>query len=70
MSNENQEKSAKDFEKWLQTRDKSFRKRHLIPDDDRLLRFERFEDFIKAREKLITERLRALFPATNVEEEE
>jgi uncharacterized protein with ParB-like and HNH nuclease domain len=60
---ENEEKSNQDFERWLQTRDRSFRRKHLIPHDDRLLRLERFEDFVKAREKLIEERLQALFGA-------
>jgi hypothetical protein len=58
---ENEEKAKKPFEQWLRTRDASFRKRHLIPADDRLLSFNRFEDFIEAREKLITERLQKLF---------
>lgn len=57
---ENRTKKAQPFETWLATRDSSFRKRHLIPEDDGLLKFERFEDFIKAREALIAERLKAI----------
>ena len=60
LNTENLEKSNKDFADWLTTRDASFRKRHLIPDDDDLLKFERFEDFIKAREALIKDRLQRI----------
>jgi hypothetical protein len=58
---ENSEKSSAAFEDWLTTRDSDFRRRHLIPDDDQLLRFENFEAFIEAREGLIRERLATLF---------
>jgi len=58
---ENIAKSDKSFEEWITTRDSESRTRHLIPDDDELLRFERFEDFLQAREKLIRERLAKLF---------
>ena len=61
LAHENQEKSAKPFEEWLQTRDKTFRQRHLIPDDPTLFKFERFDDFISAREELIKRRLQLLF---------
>ena len=54
---ENLEKSNKDFGQWITTRDASFRKRHLIPEDDNLLHLEYFEEFITAREALITARL-------------
>jgi hypothetical protein len=57
LSHENVEKSAMDFQAWLPTRDSSFRLRHLIPQDDCLLSFDRFEEFIKARQALIRERL-------------
>ena len=57
---ENNEKRAKPFDKWLTTRDKSFRQRHLIPEDDELLQYERFDDFIAAREKLISARLNSI----------
>jgi uncharacterized protein with ParB-like and HNH nuclease domain len=57
---ENIGKSDKEFETWLQSRDASFRSKHLIPDDNDLLVFTRFLDFIEAREHLIRDRLRAL----------
>jgi hypothetical protein len=63
LQQENAEKSNQDFETWIHTRDPSFRRRHLIPGDDDLLRFDRFEHFVAAREKLIEQRLRGLFGA-------
>lgn len=57
---ENRSKSGKDFSKWLRTRSDEFRRTHLIPEDDDLLKFERFEDFVSAREELIRARLGAL----------
>ena len=54
---ENKGKSDQDFGIWLKTRDSSFRERHLIPNDDRLLDIEHFEEFIEAREELIRCRL-------------
>jgi uncharacterized protein with ParB-like and HNH nuclease domain len=60
-ADENQEKHDKILERWLATRDESFRVKHLIPDDPELWRIEKFPDFIHAREKLIEERLMALF---------
>lgn len=69
LAHENEEKAAKPFEQWLTTRDSSFRRRHLIPDDDALLRFENFEAFIEAREALIGQRLKDLFaPVASMEE--
>lgn len=61
ISHENEEKSDKDFGTWLATRDVSFKRRHLIPDDPSLYLFERFEQFIHAREQMIRERLAAIF---------
>ena len=60
LNDENNEKSAKSFETWLHSRDKSFRSRHLIPADDELLKFENFEAFIQARETLITDRIKKI----------
>lgn len=57
MSNENQGKSDQPFHEWLASRDQSFLDRHLIPDQPRLWRFEKFPEFIEAREELIKERL-------------
>jgi hypothetical protein len=61
LSHENQEKSDQNFESWLSTRDHSFKKKHLIPDDQRLYKFENFPLFIQEREKLIKHRLSTLF---------
>ncbi len=61
MSQENTQKKATPFEKWITTRDVDFKRRHLIPDDSNLLRFECFEEFVAERERLIQERLNTLF---------
>lgn len=61
LSAENQEKSDQQFEGWLSTRDASFRTRHLIPQDNTLLRFDKLEEFIATREDLIRQRLRTIF---------
>jgi uncharacterized protein with ParB-like and HNH nuclease domain len=61
MDDENNEKRAQSFEKWLITRDVSFRKIHLIPNDDELLQFKNFDKFIAARENLITKKLLSVF---------
>ena len=53
MDEENNHKRAKSFDEWIKTRDKSFRTIHLIPENDELLKFERFDDFVAAREVLI-----------------
>lgn len=58
---ENEEKSDKPFEEWISTRDSGFKTRHLIPDDSALWQMERLEDFLKAREELITDRFKRLF---------
>jgi len=50
----------KDFQAWLTTRDAGFSRRHLIPADSGLLRFDRFEEFIAAREAFICDRLKRL----------
>jgi uncharacterized protein with ParB-like and HNH nuclease domain len=60
-ADENAEKQDKPFEEWIATRDSGFKKRHLIPDDPNLWKLDRFEDFIAAREVLITKRLKKLF---------
>ena len=53
-------KGAKPFEEWLSSRHASFREKHLIPGDDSFLKFERFEEFVEAREALIVQRLKAV----------
>lgn len=58
MDKENNEKRAKSFDKWFETRDKSFRRIHLIPADNALLKFQRFDGFIAARETLIIKKLK------------
>ena len=63
LSNENEEKSANDFKDWLATRDQGFKARHLIPSDESLLTFTRFDEFVSAREGLIRERLTTLLSA-------
>lgn len=69
LPHENQEKSAKDFSEWLKTRDTDFKREHLIPEDDELLTFSRFEEFVAARERLIRDRLRKLFQIEGVHED-
>jgi hypothetical protein len=66
LSTENVAKSAQPFEQWLATRDRDFQRRHLIPEDDALLKLDRFEEFITAREALIRQRLDLLFSALDV----
>ncbi len=61
LAHENQEKQDRPFDKWITTRDRRFKDRHLIPDDPALWTLDRFDDFIKAREKLIATRLKQLF---------
>ena len=60
LSNENLEKQDKDFRQWIGTRDAGFKQRHLIPEDVGLLDFNRFEEFMAAREGLIREHLKNL----------
>jgi hypothetical protein len=63
VQKENNQKSGQEFEKWINSRDESFLDRHLIPRDQALWRFESFERFIEAREKLIRDRLASLLGA-------
>ena len=58
---ENEEKNAKTLERWLATRDESFKAKHLIPDDSKLWKLEKFPEFVQAREELIKKRLTALY---------
>jgi hypothetical protein len=58
---ENLEKLNKPFDGWIRTRDASFKKRHLIPDNPELWKFENFEQFVEEREKLIADRLDQVF---------
>lgn len=61
MGSENIGKQDMALDDWLTTRDASFLKRHLIPDNKALWTFDRFPDFMKAREELIRARLKSLF---------
>lgn len=56
---ENLSKNAAPFDKWIETRDAAFRKRHLIPDLTNL-GFNSFEEFSKARMALIAESLKGI----------
>lgn len=56
---ENLSKNATPFDQWIQTRDATFCKRHLIPDLTNLS-FDYFDEFSKARRILIVESLKAL----------
>lgn len=60
MSKENIGKQDMAVDEWLATRDESFLKRHLIPDDKSLWTFEKFPDFLAAREALISTRLKLI----------
>jgi hypothetical protein len=61
LASENQSKSDEQFEKWLKSRDKSFKTKHLIPEDPKLYSLDRFEDFLAEREELIGSRLVSIF---------
>jgi hypothetical protein len=56
---ENLSKNATPFDKWIQTRDAAFRKRHLIPDLPSY-GFDSFVDFSKDRKALIVAALKRL----------
>jgi hypothetical protein len=58
-SSENLEKSAKEFDIWLRSRDTNFMQRHLIPDITDF-GFDNFLEFIKQRRKLIRAKLQTI----------
>ncbi len=60
LGRENLEKSNTPFTEWIRTRDRGFLDQHLIPDDPDLWNVEALPEFVKAREKLIRQRLRQL----------
>ncbi len=60
VDRENQGKSDRDFQSWLQTREEGFLKQHLIPLDPRLWRPENLLEFIEARGELIRTALKRL----------
>ncbi len=55
---ENEEKSNRSFEDWVNTRSQDYKRRHLIPDDASLYSFDKFDSFLAAREELVRSRLR------------
>jgi hypothetical protein len=61
LAQENMGKQDMAVDEWLATREPGFLKRHLIPDDKSLWTFERFPEFLAAREELIRARLKSLF---------
>jgi len=61
LSDENPKKTNMPFEEWITTRDTNFKRRHLIPDNPDLYKFENFDKFVIEREKLIKHRLEQLF---------
>ena len=65
---ENLDKLNKPFDEWISTRDASFMRRHLIPENPRLWRLENFARFIAAREEMIKARLRQFFDPRQQEE--
>jgi len=67
LSRENSGKSDKSVDKWLATRDSSFRKRHLIPDSPALWKFDKFDQFLKERNVLIKARLEKLLSPSSTE---
>ena len=70
LAEENQSKSKQPIEEWLATRDESFRKRHLLPADPALYKFEKFAEFMDARATLIRSRLKVFFSDLEIPEEE
>jgi uncharacterized protein with ParB-like and HNH nuclease domain len=63
LAAENQGKSDEKFEEWLKSRDKTFKQRHLIPENQALYSLDHFTEFAEARDKLIQKRLESIFAA-------
>ena len=59
LAHENTGKQDMPLSQWLASRDEGFMRRHLIPEDPALWNFERFPEFLEAREALIAERLKS-----------
>jgi uncharacterized protein with ParB-like and HNH nuclease domain len=59
LGRENIEKSNKEFNEWINTRDDEFLDEHLIPRDQDLWNVNSLPEFVAHREKLIRQRLRA-----------
>ncbi len=60
LASENVGKQDMPLADWLESRDAGFLKRHLIPKNTELWKFDCFPAFLKAREELIRERLKTL----------
>lgn len=63
LGRENAGKQDMPLPEWLASREPGFLKRHLIPEDRTLWQFDRFPEFLKAREGLIRDRLKSMFGA-------
>ena len=61
IGKENAEKQDRPLNEWLRTRGPEYLKQHLIPSDSSLWQFERFEDFLIERRKLLRQRLQEVF---------
>jgi hypothetical protein len=68
-SHENEKKKSEEFDIWISTQDESFKKRNLIPCDESIYGFDKFEKFVEEREALIRARLKQLFIPSNLSEE-
>jgi uncharacterized protein with ParB-like and HNH nuclease domain len=68
LPKENQEKLAQPFDIWIHTRDVCFKKRHMIPLDESLYKFEKFDEFVMEREAFIGDRLKDLFAPSSINE--
>lgn len=66
LASENTGKQDMPVEDWLKSREPGFLKRHLIPEDQTLWKFDRFPEFLAAREELVRARLKSLFGPTVV----
>ncbi len=71
LGRENQEKSNQPFDQWIQTRSNEFLSTNLIPPDQSLWAVENLSEFVIAREKLISQRLKNIgFSEPEFESEE
>jgi uncharacterized protein with ParB-like and HNH nuclease domain len=65
LAPENMGKQDMPVDEWLKSREPGFLRRHLVPVDEALWKFDRFPDFLAAREELIRQRLKVLFGPTS-----
>lgn len=65
IERENLGKSDGELASWLRTRDATYFEQHLIPNDPELWEFDRFLDFIDAREQLIRNALKRFLDVTD-----